>query len=32
MKYMLDTNMCIFIIKQRKEFLRVPDLNVEDWT
>jgi len=30
--YMLDTNICIFVLKNRKEFARVPDLTIEDWT
>jgi predicted nucleic acid-binding protein len=31
LKFMLDTNMCIFTIKNRREFDRVPGLRVEDW-
>lgn len=29
MRYMLDTNMCIYSIKN--QYNRVADLNIEDW-
>ena len=32
MTYLLDTNTCIFITNNVREFKRVSGLKVEDWT